>query len=216
MRASLVMLIVLAVCASSAQARIYTCKDKAGNTVYSDSPSSELCPEAEEVAPESLPPLIESKPLLVPRSTNTKANASNQDANSSYQSLAITSPNDQENLRSNEGQVLIAYKVLPELDERGGHQYVVILGDKEVYRGKNNSVALENVDRGDHTVTAKIISPNGQTLISSNTVQFTLHRFSELQGNLPGEKSPPVQPPRPPQPPRPLQPPPPPPPSSRP
>ncbi len=177
MRASLVMLIVLAVCASSAQARIYTCKDKAGNTVYSDTPSSALCPEAEEVAPESLPPLIESKPVAAPVTTDAKPNEAAKDG---YESLVITTPSDQESLRSNEGQVLITYQVTPALNTRSGHQYVIVLGDKEVYRGKNNSVALANVDRGTHTVTAKIVTPNGQTLISSESVQFTLQRVSRL------------------------------------
>lgn len=180
MRVVLLMLIVIAMVASSAQARIYTCKDKNGNTVYSDTPS--VCIDAEEVKVDTLPELIKTKPVAVPRSTSSKTNASKQVGNGGYKSLTITTPSDQENVRSNEGKVLIAFQASPALKSRNGHQYVISVGGKEVYKGPKTSVALENVDRGTHAVTAKIIARNGKTLISSEAVQFTLHRFSSLQG----------------------------------
>ncbi len=55
--------------------------------------------------------------------------------------------------------------------------------DKEVYKGTQSSVVLENVDRGTHAVSAKVIARNGRIIISSESVRFTLHRFSRLQGN---------------------------------
>lgn len=182
MRVSLLILIVITMCANSAQARIYTCKDKDGNTVYSDIP--EACPDAEEVQVDSLPQLIETKPLAVPNATTTQSKK--QEAISSYESLVITTPGDEETLRSNEGNVTIAFQASPALNARNGHQYIILLGDKEVYKGTKNSVALKNVDRGTHVVTAKIVARNGRTLISSESVQFTLQRFSRLQGNFPG------------------------------
>lgn len=182
MRVSLLILTVIIMCANSALARIYTCKDKDGNTVYSDIP--EACPDAEEVQVDSLPQLIETKPLAVPKTTTTPSKK--QETKTSYESLVITTPGNEETLRNNEGNVTIAFQALPALKARNGHQYVILLGDKEVYKGTQSSVALKNVDRGTHTITAKIVTPNGQTLISSESVQFTLQRFSRLQGSTPG------------------------------
>lgn len=191
MRVNLLILIVIMMCANSAQARIYTCKDKDGNTVYSDIP--EACPDAEEVQVDSLPQLIETKPLAVPKSTTTQP--TKQETKSSYESLIITTPGDEETLRSNEGNVTITFQASPALKARNGHQYVILLGDKEVYKGTQNSVVLKNVDRGTHVVTAKIVARNGRILIGSESVQFTLQRFSRLQGNFPGTPPSPGVPP---------------------
>ena len=79
MHASLLTPIYFVMCMSSAQAGIYTCKDQDGNTVYLDTPSSEICPDAEEVKVDELPDLIEVKPLAVP-STTAKPKASKPDA----------------------------------------------------------------------------------------------------------------------------------------
>ena len=66
---------------------------------------------------------------------------------------------------------------------RRGHQYVVTLGGKEVYKGTKSRVSLNNMNRGTHQVKVMIIARNGRTLISSDTVSFTLHRYSALQND---------------------------------
>ena len=182
MRASLLTPIYFVMCMSCAQAGIYTCKDQDGNTVYLDTPSSEICPDAEEVKVDELPDLIEVKPLAVP-STTAKPKASKPDAKSAYKSLAITTPGNLENIRSNEGRIPIGFRVTPALNARNGHQYVLTLDGKEVYKGSQGSAILENVDRGTHVVSATVVARNGQSLISSAPVEFTLHRFTSLQGN---------------------------------
>ncbi len=170
---------------------IYVCKDSEGNKIYLDTPSPELCPEAEEVALEALPPLIRSKPVQVPLSIDTKPKKA---IYAGYESLAITTPAHEESLRENTGKVLVAYQVSPALNEGIGHQYVIMLDNKEIYKGTNTSILIENVDRGTHVVTAKIVARNGRTLVSSESVEFTLHRFSRLQRNPLGSPPPPPQP----------------------
>ena len=164
----------------TAHSGIYTCKDKDGNTVYADSPDSASCVNAEEV---TLPPLNTSKPLVYPPSTSTDSSASGAGAAGAYSSLEITSPSLQENIRSNEGNINIAYQASPALQAQLGHQYVVTLSGKEIYKGPNSKVAIQGLDRGTHVISAAIISSDGKTIISSPSVQFTLHRFSSLQGN---------------------------------
>ena len=53
MRVSLLLLIVIVLCVVDAQARIYTCKDENGNTIYSDTPTA--CTNAEEIKTDKLP-----------------------------------------------------------------------------------------------------------------------------------------------------------------
>ena len=185
MRIILLVLFVLTICVNTAQAGIYTCIDKDGNTVYSDSPATEGCTETREVKVDTLPDLIETKSTPVPYSSSTTKTSSEKDQDGAYTSLAITSPSNEENLRGNEGDVYITFQASPTLNTRRGHQYVVSLGGKEVYKGTQNSVTLKNVDRGTHVLTAKVVARNGRTIISSTPVQFTLHRFSALQGDGP-------------------------------
>ena len=181
MRASFLLVMVFALCVSDAYARIYKCVDNDGNTVYMDTPISDQCAESKEVPNADLPALIESKPAAVPTNTGSFSNSSsNKKDINDYNTVTITSPANEESLRSNEGQVIISYAATPALKSRNGHQYVILLGGKEVYRGTNTSVSLENVDRGEHVVTAIIVTANGRTLSSSEPVTFTLQRFSSL------------------------------------
>ncbi len=183
MRVSICLLLMILICVQLAQARIYTCKDKDGNTVYSDTPIAEGCSESEEVKVDSLPTLIETKPLVTNNSSSSKQEASDQVTKSDYSSLVITTPSAAENVRSNEGTVNITFESTPLLETRRGHQFVVMMGDKEIYKGTQNNVELKNVDRGTHIITAKIVARNGRTIISSEPIEFTLHRYSQLQGN---------------------------------
>ena len=178
MRVSLVLLIVIVLCAVDAQARIYTCKDENGNTIYSDTPTS--CTNAEEIKTDKLPTLIETKPLAT-SSSRSSTSSSKEDDKNGYDSVAITEPHNDANIRDNSGVVNITLQATPALKTRRGHQYVVTLGGKEVYKGTKSRVSLNNMNRGTHQVKAMIIARNGRSLISSDTVSFTLHRFSRLQ-----------------------------------
>ena len=180
MRVGLFLLIISLICVSSAQARIYTCKDQNGNTIYTDNPAEcSNTEKAEEVKTDALPSLIEIKPVATP--TTRSDNKTTKTDKDKYTSLSITSPASDENVRNNEGDVTIAFQSSPTLQTRLGHQYVVTLSGEEVYKGTQSNVILRNVNRGTHAVTAKIVARNGRTLISAPTVQFTLHRFSRLQ-----------------------------------
>ena len=169
--------------ASVTNAGIYTCKDQDGNTIYSDNPNAENCVNAEKVNVDSLPPLIKTKPLVYPSATSN-TNVGNA-ADLAYSSIEITSPAAEESIRSNIGDVNINYQSTPPLQLQAGHQYVVTMGGEEVYTGTNNNIALKGINRGTHTLSAKIISAEGKTLIDSPSIQFTLHRYSSLQGGSP-------------------------------
>jgi hypothetical protein len=164
-----------AVCASNAQAEIYTCKDAKGDTVYTDSPG--VCTNAEEIKTDALPTLTTTKPLAT-RSNSSVKRAEDKD---NYTELTITSPSNDATIRDNQGNLTINFRVAPALLTRKGHKYVVMVNDVEVYSGTSTITALKNVDRGTHTIVVKVVAPDGSTKISATPVKVTLHRFSALQ-----------------------------------
>ncbi len=176
-----VLVTVLGMSAANAE-RIFACVGEDGKKIYSDNPAG--CKNPEMVIKEELPTLIEAQELKTPStSTSSSTTTAPKEDKTKYDSLAITSPSTQENIRSNIGDVAIAFQSVPALRSRNGHKYVVSLGSKEVYRGTQGSVLLKNVDRGTHIINAKIVTANGKTIMSAAPVEFTLHRYSSLQGN---------------------------------
>lgn len=164
-----------AVCASNAQAEIYTCKDAKGDTVYTDSPST--CTNAEEIKTDALPTLTTTKSLA----TRSNSSVKRVEVKDSYTELTITSPSNDATIRDNQGNLTINFRAAPALLTRKGHKYVVMVNGVEVYSGTSTITALKNVDRGTHTIAVKVVASDGSTKISAAPVKVTLQRFSALQ-----------------------------------
>jgi len=194
MRTTFLLFVCIVSTIGSLQAEIFTCKDANGNTIYADTPQACVGNKAEEVKVDTLPTLIQSKSL--PSSTGTSSSQLEQrEDKEDYQALNITNPSQNQTLRSNEGNVTISFQSTPALRGNFGHRYAVALNGKEIYRGKGTSVSVNEADRGVHKVTAKIVTANGRTLATAETVEFFLQRFSALQGSdgdglVPGGQSP--------------------------
>ena len=86
-------------------------------------------------------------------------------------------------MRDNQGNLTINFRSSPALQTRKGHKYVVTLDGKDVYSGTSTITALTNLDRGTHTINAKIVDSSGKVMITSATVKATLQRFSSLQSS---------------------------------
>ena len=179
MRLNLFAAVFALIVTANVQAEIYTCKNAKGETIYTDAPSQ--CVNAEEVNVDALPTLTTTKPVTIPIS-NQHNNNSEKDKNP-YSELVITSPANDATLRDNQGNLTINFRSSPALQTRKGHKYVVTVNGKDIYSGTSTITALKNVDRGTHTITAKIIDPSGKAIISSSPVKATLQRFSALQNN---------------------------------
>ncbi|QMU61968.1 MAG: DUF4124 domain-containing protein [Gammaproteobacteria bacterium] len=177
MRISLTIFIVMLIttCLHNVQAEIYTCKDAKGNTVYTDSPSA--CANAEEVKVDALPTLIPTKSLV----TSNSNRAVKEDDKNAYSELVITSPSNDATFRDNQGNLTINFRVNPALQTRKGHKFVVTVGGAEVYTGTSTITALNNVDRGTHVITVKVVDADGSAKITATPVSVTLQRYSALQ-----------------------------------
>ncbi len=168
--------IFLLICLSaSATAAVYKTVLPDGTVIYSDRPP------AVDATPAELPPiqLIPAPPP--PAVTDTPPSPDKAEKKNYYQSIDITSPTQDGTVRDNTGTVAITVSVNPGLLIDAGHTIAVYLDGHLVAEETGASATLNNIDRGSHTLYASILSKQGESLISSPTVTFHLHRVSGLK-----------------------------------
>ena len=153
------------------QAVIYKFYDENGNVVFAD----QAGPDAELIKEQKLQ-TIKSKKI---RNTTKLTDPDKEKKASLYSELSITNPKNDQNIRANNGEFNVDITITPELNEKLGHKLVLLINGKPVAEPSTaTAFALENVDRGQHTLTARIIGKNGDTVISSTPVTIHLKRFS--------------------------------------
>lgn len=163
---------------SSVNAELFKWKDAEGNLIYSDQPPPGHIKEDAKVDKESLPDII-SLPAVEASSTaiQPKSSKNSNKSGNIYQNLAIVQPVHDTSVRENSGKVHITVQVGPENFVERGHKLIIYLDGKEVSKGEQTSVMVDNVDRGTHTVKASIINRAGQSIKETGITSFTLHRY---------------------------------------
>lgn len=162
--------------AANAFAAMYRCMDEQGNPVFTDVP----CAGGEEV---TLPPGTTFTPRLPAASTSKEA--SKEETAPGYNWLRVASPGPDETVRNTTGEVNIELDLEPGL--QGDDRIALYLdGTRLSPTGTGVFITLNNIDRGTHTVQARVVSPDGDTRIASDPVTFHLHRSE----NLPREQAP--------------------------
>lgn len=151
-------LVALAFASSAAHAATYKWVDKDGKVHYSDQPVA----GAEKV---DLKPLTE-----VPSTPVEQAQSSDQpppeplDSATQYSSMTITNPKQGDSLRGSGIGLNISVDLSPSL---GGDDRIEYLLD-----GKVVEQNVPYVERGTHTVSARVVDPDGRTKISAPSVTF--------------------------------------------
>jgi hypothetical protein len=176
MRVSVAPLSIAMLCASllagSAAAEIYKTVDANGNVVYTD------------VAPKTGGTTVDATPLNSYDPTHVPRNSVSPSATDSagaaldahyYSVVRITEPGDDEAVRENAGNVVVAVAVSPAL--RGDHHLVLTLDDEPLdAEPEDNVFTLGNLDRGTHIATAEIIDASGAIVAQSQPVTFHVLR----------------------------------------
>lgn len=173
-RFGLFVLLILAVTtADAAGSRIYRTVDEQGNVVFTDIPpredeeSEQVVIEnpnsfdAQEAAPETDQWIVETP----------EASA---EPEFSYSVLEVASPQNDESIRENAGNVMIIGNISPNL--RPGDTVRLIMDGAVVQEGRQSTFELTNVDRGTHLVALDIIDSEGKVLIRSSGITFHLMR----------------------------------------
>ncbi len=162
---------------SASFAELYKWKDKDGNVMYSDKPPFEGAEQLD-------PPHLTTTPAVkvVKKKPKPEDTGPTIEEDFRYSQFQITSPLNDEAIRSNPGNISVSFLVKPALNLRLGH-FITIKIDGTVVRDKvksSSGILLQNIDRGTHTITASLKDKNGQTLMSSNPVKMHLLRHSAL------------------------------------
>jgi len=156
----------------SANAEIYTWKEKDGTVVFSDQ-SHENSSEVTLPAPST---------FTAPKTTNIDNSQNKAPAKKPrYKKITILKPENDVAIRSNNGKISIELAVSPALQSSIGHRLVVTLdGDVVIAPTTTLNHSLDSLDRGTHTLQASIEDINGKVLLSSDPTTFHLLRHSKL------------------------------------
>ncbi len=175
MRLRLIALLVFFFIPFGASAAVYTWLDAEGNVVYSDQkPPSGT--HYRLVRPKPLPTVpassLESPSVLAPSSSITPHKKI------SRPKVLILSPTNEAAIRANGGMLEVKLKISPPLVP--GQMIRLYLDGHQVHTGREASIALKNLDRGEHKLYAVVIASSGDEISRSQTITFFLLRHSFL------------------------------------
>ncbi len=143
-----------------------------GSVVFSDQPPH---PDAEKI---TLPPTQTFTAPPIPKPKPQNKAATKVPASPAYVSLKISQPAQDQTFHNNTGNISVNVALDPALNTKRGHQFVIELDGIVVATTATMPVVLPNVDRGSHTLRARVIDNAGITLASSEESSFHLFRVS--------------------------------------
>ena len=101
-----------------------------------------------------------------------------------YESIRILSPQDDEGIRSNNGDFTAKGELLPPLRPDLEHHIQWLLDGKEVPDANGLTLNLKNVDRGTHQLQLRVIDFDGKVVIESPTLSFHILRVRLGRENI--------------------------------
>jgi hypothetical protein len=165
-----ILLLSLVFLAGQVVAEVYRSVDEDGNITYSDKPS-----EGAETIKKQDVQTIDTPNIPQFKYTPPRDQAAEKPA--IYNSIAITSPGNDTSVRENAGNLTVNVSLKPNLKTAYGHSLSLTMDGKEVGAGRSRTFSLTNLDRGTHTLVARVKGSNGQVIIASDPVTFTVLRL---------------------------------------
>ena len=170
-----VLLGLLLALALPAAGQSYSYIDEHGNRVFTDRPGGRA---AEPVQSRPTNRML-ATPVAAP--VQSKAETANKPA-ALYRQVDILQPEPDATVRDNAGSLIVSLSSEPAL--RPGHRYRLLLDGHPVATGDGASLALDNIDRGTHQLTAEIIDSHDRPLLSSPPHTFHMMRTSLAQRRM--------------------------------
>lgn len=157
-----------------AHAALYKWVDDNGEVVYSDTPPPK---KAEEIRP----PSLNVTPAVKYKAKEAPAAEEDTPAAVSYTELKVVSPAMEETIRNNNGTLTVTVSLTPKLSTEHGHTIAYLVDGKvKVKNSTSLSKTLTFIERGTHTISAKVKDVNGKTVIASDNVTIHMFRGSKL------------------------------------
>ncbi len=173
----ILILFIICIISLPANATIYKWVDEDGNVVFGDQPPVNR--KKQEIKQAPLNTYSEPKPQAVaPEAPSENGTGDEEEKVTTYRKFSITSPGNDEAIRSNSGQLTIQISIAPPLDQAAGHQIQIQLDGKEAAISQSDAITLNELSRGTHTLKATIIDKNGKPLKQSSIHTFHLLRSS--------------------------------------
>jgi len=156
--------------------KIYQWTDEQGNTVFSDKPH----PDAKQIDVPKLPSFESKVTPQVKENSTKKSSKKSTNSQVIYQTLHIVSPKQEETIWSNPGVIMVNVDLKPALAKKD-KLIVTVDGNKKGETTSGNSIELTGIDRGTHSIQAKIIDANGKVVKTSQSITVYLHKTSVNQ-----------------------------------
>lgn len=154
---------------STANAAVYKKVNPDGSVEYTDVPQKDV----DEMTLEPIPTIPAFK--LPPPAPAKKKTQAKEDVDH-YVELSITSPEDDEGIRSNSGEITAQANLVPPLRLEQEHRIEWWLDGNKVEAATSLVLKLENVDRGTHRLQIRVVDFEKKTLIESKTIRFHVFR----------------------------------------
>lgn len=151
---------------------VYRSVDSQGNTVFTDKPPQGGAAEAVSVKPSNAVPAYAPRPPE-PRRKTGKPQA--------YTLFEIASPAQDQTLGQEETSVTLGVNIEPALQE--GHTVELLYDGQVACSGSLTACDVQDLERGTHTVDARLYDQTQRLLMSAEPVQFHVRRTSSLNGN---------------------------------
>ncbi len=168
-----ILLIVLLIPAI-ATAEIYKSLDKDGNIVFTD-----IQPNEDAKAVELLELNISESPTKKRSSRNLHPQNRGHlkpSVAQKYHSIKVTKPGNDTTIRNNDGSVVVSVDLQPALAHRHGDRLIIEMDGRRINPGGRSTVSLKDLDRGSHTIVARVETELPQTEPTITTSIFHLKR----------------------------------------
>ncbi|MBW3141280.1 DUF4124 domain-containing protein [Ferrimonas balearica] len=164
-----ILLVAALLLAPQGFAKVYRWVDSNGQVHYSDKPQD----GAEEIAVDT------SKANTIELAKPSPTTAPLQPVTAPEYRISLSAPEQDATVRDNNGQLNLNIALQPDL--LADHRIELLLNGEVVRTvGSGGSFALDNIDRGEHVLQARVIDENGKVLASSRKTTVYLHRHSRL------------------------------------
>jgi hypothetical protein len=161
-----------------AAAQIYKSVDEQGNVVFSDVPPREDGQRVVVTPLNTYATPAEAAPAEEPATAAAAVDAQY------YRAIEIVDPTADEAIRENAGNLVVSVATVPAV--RGDHRLVLVMDGRALALESSGSVfTLANIDRGSHTISARIVDSSEATVTESAPVTFHMLRAAAAKKVVP-------------------------------